>query len=409
MQTTSDPSDPQLHSRQGWSHLTRWMIALILVILAGWALHAMASVLVPVVFAIFIALVMAPLDRRIVRALPDRLSWVGRVVVGIVLILLLALFLGGLAFAGQQFLAKVPDLTQQLDEVFPGQGFGMGLVDDTASDVAGSGAADGSDAATGDTDAPGEEASGNAVFGQFGDVIRNLGGTFSGWAVEQGTALAQGAATMVGGFVAAVILVFFLVLLALSERPLWKSKTDSMSDRTGQEAWRALLATANLRLRRFLVTRTLVGAISAALYAGWLAIFGVDLLLVWAVLTFLLTFIPNLGSIISGILPTLYAFLVLDPWTAFMVGAGLFVIEQVVGNYLDPKLLGRQIALSPTVILVALLVWGWIWGVAGALLATPMMIAALIVFNHIRELRPIALMISNQPDQAHLDDALKAE
>ena len=74
------------------------------------------------------------------------------------------------------------------------------------------------------------------------------------------------------------------------------------------------------KLRRYLVARAVLGIVTAALYVGWLWIFGIDLLLVWGLLAFLLNFIPTLGSLIAGALPILYAFAPKDPGSALAVG-----------------------------------------------------------------------------------------
>jgi AI-2 transport protein TqsA len=140
---------------------------------------------------------------------------------------------------------------------------------------------------------------------------------------------------------------------------------------------------------------------------GWLYLFDVRLLPVWAILTLLLSFIPNLGSVLSGVLPTLYALVTKDFQTALLIGAGLFAIEQVVGNFIDPRLQGRQIAISPLVVLAAILIWGWIWGVAGALLAVPMTIAIMVACAQVPALRPLALILSDQTEEDELLDSLQ--
>jgi AI-2 transport protein TqsA len=211
---------------------------------------------------------------------------------------------------------------------------------------------------------------------------------------------------MTGTFVAFIVLVFFLVLLALGEADTWSSKIDALSRRHDRSNWHEAAALVATSLRRFLLVRALTGALSVVLYVGWLWLFGIDLLLVWAILTFILTFIPNIGSIISGLLPVLYAFLTADLGTAFAVGAGILAIEQVIGNFIDPKLQGRQILLSPFVILIALLFWGWLWGLAGAFLAVPMTSTILVVCAYVPALRPVALLLSNQRNEEELDEAL---
>jgi AI-2 transport protein TqsA len=89
-----------------------------------------------------------------------------------------------------------------------------------------------------------------------------------------------------------------------------------------------------------------------------------------------------------------------------LVGAGLIVIEQVIGNWVDPRMQGNQVALSPLVILIAVVFWGWLWGVAGAFLGTPMTLAIMIVSNAIPPLRPVALLLSNQKRPEDLDAVL---
>jgi len=171
----------------------------------------------------------------------------------------------------------------------------------------------------------------------------------------------------------------------------------------GSDRMRAITGSVTFKLRRFLIVRTGVGLLQGALYAAWLALFGVDLLIVWAVLTFVLTYIPTLGSFISGILPVVYVLLTKDLGTALFAAAGIFAIEQTVGNFIDPRLMGRQIVLSPLVILASLLFWGWLWGVAGAFLATPLTLSLLVAFHEVAPLRPLALLLSNQRDHASLD------
>jgi AI-2 transport protein TqsA len=157
------------------------------------------------------------------------------------------------------------------------------------------------------------------------------------------------------------------------------------------------------RLRRYLLARTILGVITAALNVAWLWIFGVDLLVVWALLAFLLNYIPTLGSLIAGLLSVAYAFVQKDFGTALAVDTGIFVIEQVMGNYVDPRVQGRQVSLSSVVVLITLLVWGWIWGIAGAILAVPITVAGMIICAHVRPLRPFALMLSNARDMEGLD------
>lgn len=112
-------------------------------------------------------------------------------------------------------------------------------------------------------------------------------------------------------------------------------------------------------------------------------------------LALLLNFIPTIGSIIAGTLPALYALATRDPGTALAVAGGLLVIEQIMGNYVDPRLMGHQLALSPVVVLTTLMVWGWIWGPLGAFLATPITVLMATLFAHSRRMRPVGMLLAD--------------
>lgn len=346
----------------------------VLVILSAAALRAMAPIAIPIIFAILITLVIAPLHEKMVNGLPSPLRWVAHTCVMLVLLGVIAMFLAALVFAAQRVVQEMSSIGADMQSLLPSQ---------SEANVM-----------------PGEE---------LRDLFGTISEAFSGWLVSQVTNAARSIAEMTGMFVTALVLVFFLVLLAVTERGLWRGKTSALWPEHGRTLWRDTLATIASHLRKFLIVRTGIGILQACFYVLWLWFFGVDLLLVWAILTFVLTYIPNLGSVISGTLPVFYSLVTKDWTTALAVAAGLLVIEQVIGNFIDPKLLGRYVVLSPFVILVSLLFWGWLWGIAGAFLATPILLSLLIAFNHIRPLRPVALVMSDQASPRDLDRALGQE
>ncbi|MDX5414211.1 MAG: AI-2E family transporter, partial [Rhodobacterales bacterium] len=121
----------------------------------------------------------------------------------------------------------------------------------------------------------------------------------------------------------------------------WRLKVGAIMDSSAREKTLDSISIIADRLRRYLLARVVLGIITAARYAGWVWIFGIDLLVVWALIVFLLGFIPTFGSLIAGILPVIYAFVQKDFTTAMGAGIGLLVIEQVMGNYVDPRVQGR--------------------------------------------------------------------
>ena len=348
------------------------------VILVGWALRATASVSALIAAALFAAVILAPLDRWVATRTGQ--GWLGHTAALLAMIASFLAFLAGLYFAAQRVATEFPSLEQMSTGMIPGVeggsedgqgGEGSGILDSLLG---------------------GGESSGVEVVSRLADIASSVALT--------GLEYASAA---VGG----VVVLIFLALIMLVDAPHWRARVERVwGDRVAGGAEDAV-AVIGRQLLLFILARTALGLLAAVLYMAWLWAFGVELLLVWGVLTLLLSFVPNFGSILSGILPTLYAFLTKDFGTAIAVGIGLTVIEQVIGNYVDPRVQGRLVSISPTVILTALLIFAWVWGVPGALLSTPVLIAAVIAFSRIDALRPTALLLSNCRTFEELDEVAR--
>lgn len=131
----------------------------------------------------------------------------------------------------------------------------------------------------------------------------------------------------------------------------------------------------------------------------WLGvkIIGMDFPVLWGFLAFLMNFIPTFGSIISTILTSLFALMQFFPvyWKIIYVFLLMLTVNMVLGNIVEPRIEGRGLGLSPFVILVSLTIWGYIWGFMGMLLAVPMMVIIKIVCENISYLQPFAVFIGN--------------
>jgi predicted PurR-regulated permease PerM len=146
-------------------------------------------------------------------------------------------------------------------------------------------------------------------------------------------------------------------------------------------------------VQKYLVVKTATSLVAAIAIGAWLLIFKVDFAVLLAVAVFFLHFIPNIGTLIATVPGVAVALLQHGPGTAIAVAAGYLVVHGLVGNVLEPKIMGRTLGLSPLVVLLAMVFWGWLWGPIGALLSVPLTMIAKIAFENSVELRWIAVLL----------------
>lgn len=148
-------------------------------------------------------------------------------------------------------------------------------------------------------------------------------------------------------------------------------------------------------IQTYLGIKTLMGLLTALASFGIMTWVGLDFAAFWALLIFFLNYIPNIGAILATIFPALLALIQFQTWLpGIMMTSGLVVIQFIIGNILEPRFLGRSLNLSPLVILLALGLWGTIWGILGMFLAVPITVVMLILFAHFPTTRPIAILLS---------------
>jgi predicted PurR-regulated permease PerM len=122
---------------------------------------------------------------------------------------------------------------------------------------------------------------------------------------------------------------------------------------------------------------------------------GIDYPILLGLLAFMLNYVPNIGSIISAILGILLAFIEFGPGRATVAAIGYIAINVVIGNVLEPRIIGRGLGLSPLVILISLIFWGWILGPVGMLLSVPLTMTAKIAMESGEETTWIALLMGS--------------
>ncbi len=146
-------------------------------------------------------------------------------------------------------------------------------------------------------------------------------------------------------------------------------------------------------IKRYMVIKTLINLAAGVLTTLWLVILGVDYPVLWGFLAFLLHFVPSLGSVVAAIPAVLVALLQLGPGHAVLTAGGYLVIGLVIGNILEPKIMGSRLGLSTLVVFVSLIVWGSLLGVVGALLCVPLTMTLKLACEENEETQWIAVLL----------------
>lgn len=208
------------------------------------------------------------------------------------------------------------------------------------------------------------------------------------------SAVTSGAGSVFSGLGNTFLILLLMFFILGSSGDLVAKVRFSMIQRHS-ETLSTMLESIDQRVRQYLITKTLISLATGALTTIILLIFGVDFALLWGFLTFLLNFIPNIGSIVAIVFPITISFLQFDSVsTPLLILALLVVTQGIMGNVVEPKLMEFSLNLSPLLVLVALIFWGWLWGIWGMILAVPMMSILKIVFENVEALRPIGVLMS---------------
>lgn len=155
-----------------------------------------------------------------------------------------------------------------------------------------------------------------------------------------------------------------------------------------------LLDNITKSVRTYLVKKSLISLLIGSLYALITWLFGMDFPIFWGFLAFILNFIPNVGSLIGTVFPVLFSLVQFDSFLSTIILLVLLVVAQnIVGNGLEPMVFSESLDLSPVLILIALIFWGFLWGIVGMLLAVPLTATIKIICENIDPLKPVAVLM----------------
>lgn len=157
------------------------------------------------------------------------------------------------------------------------------------------------------------------------------------------------------------------------------------------------LARAGEKLRAYMLVRTAMSALTGLAVWAFCRAVGLQLALEWGVLAFVLNYVPFIGSLAATLLPTVFALLQFGSWqTAAGVFAAIQAIQFVSGSYVEPRLAGARLSLSPSVVLAAVFLGAFLWGIPGAFVGVPALILALSLCEAFEGSRWVAELLSGR-------------
>ena len=157
-------------------------------------------------------------------------------------------------------------------------------------------------------------------------------------------------------------------------------------------------------VRQYLAIKTLVSFATGVIVAIGLALLGLDYPLLWGLLAFLLNYVPNIGSIIAAVPAVLLAVVQLGPVQALLVAAIYLAVNLIMGNAVEPRMMGRKLGLSSLVVFISLVFWGWILGPVGMLLSVPLTMIVKIALEVNNSTRWLAILLSSDAPEIPAED-----
>ncbi|NKJ51102.1 AI-2E family transporter [Burkholderia sp. SG-MS1] len=191
------------------------------------------------------------------------------------------------------------------------------------------------------------------------------------------------------------VVVLYASFLLIEQRTFSEKLTNIAANSNNAERIKSVVTDINRRIGAYLALKTLLGVVLGGISWGAMRGVGLEFAGLWAVLIALLNYVPYIGSVLSIVFPTLMSVLQFGEVNeVFIVLVSLSVIQFVIGNILDPYLMGNSLNLSPFAILASMAVWSAIWGVSGAFLAVPITVIVIIIFSEFEMTRPVAILLS---------------
>lgn len=200
--------------------------------------------------------------------------------------------------------------------------------------------------------------------------------------------------TQLGSILANGFLIYLTMIFILMEASILPAKIRAATLQS-PEIFENLSKVAN-DVKRYLAIKTVISLLTGLFITFLLLILKVNYAVLWGLLAFLLNFVPTIGSLIAAVPAVLLALLQAGPGTALLTAAGYLAVNVVLGNFIEPKVMGERLGLSVLVVFLSLIFWGWILGPFGMLLAVPLTMLFKIILQSREDTRWLATLLDSE-------------
>jgi len=201
----------------------------------------------------------------------------------------------------------------------------------------------------------------------------------------------------IAGIFTNYILILIYIIFLLGEFSSIKRRIHAAFSKSESRTIADTMSDIFIDLRKYIVGKTLINFSHAFILTVVFLIFGLDFAIVWGLFFFFLTWLPQIGAFLATIFPILIAFAqydnILTPIVLLII---MIVVGYTMGSFIEPRILGNRLNLSPLLLIFSLVFWGWMWGVVGMLLSVPIMSMIKIILSKFESTNPIAILMSNE-------------
>ena len=200
------------------------------------------------------------------------------------------------------------------------------------------------------------------------------------------------------------MVIVYMIFMFVEQSTFHKKFAELFPNRSQGKKARYILESIDENMKKYLFMKTLISGITGLVSFGWMYMLNLEFAGIWAFAIFILSYIPTIGAIIGCAMPILFAAISGATLNEIvLISLGLIGLQIIFGNIIEPKLTGKTLNLSTLAILINLVFWGLIWGVAGMFFSVPLLVATFIITAQFDSTRWIAILLSTDgkiPDKS---------